>query len=90
MNFESSFKLTLRLVQMIGLVVLILHWVACVWNLIVVGEYDTRSVIWVPPMDLNAGVTDFFEDKTTKMQSYVISFYYAILMVTGNEMAPRT
>ena len=39
-------------------------------------------------MNLDAGVTDFYTSKP--LNRYTTVFYYAILMVIGNEMAPRT
>jgi len=41
-------------------------------------------------MDLNNGFTDFFAPFRTTLEQYVISVYYAILMVLGNEMGPKT
>lgn len=41
-------------------------------------------------MDLNNGYTYFFASFRTTGQQYIISVYYAILMVLGNEMGPKT
>jgi CRP-like cAMP-binding protein len=42
---------------------------------------------WLPPKDLDAGVTDFYDINT--FGKYTVVFYYAILLIVGNESAPR-
>lgn len=41
-------------------------------------------------MDLNNQYTEFFEPSRTITEQYIIVVYYAILMVLGNEMGPRS
>lgn len=41
----------------------------------------------MPPKDLDAQKTDFYQDSILK--KYTIVFYYAILTMVGNEIAPR-
>jgi len=44
--------------------------------------------VWVPPLDFLTGKTNlYWEDLTYK---YFLSMYYAVLMLGGNEMGPRT
>ena len=42
---------------------------------------------WLPPKDLDAGFTTFYD--ISRMEQYSVVFYYAILLIVGNEAAPR-
>lgn len=72
------------------MLMLIVHWYACIWYLIVNTQYQQDGVVWIPPMDLNNGETYFFDPIRTTGQQYIITIYYAILMVLGNEMGPKS
>jgi hypothetical protein len=54
--------------------------VACIWYLII-DDSD-----WIPPKDANFGETDFYE--VDIWEQYSIVFYYAILLLLGNEIVP--
>lgn len=43
---------------------------------------------WLPPKDLDAGETDFYE--IGNLRQYTVVFYYAILLIVGNESAPKS
>lgn len=43
---------------------------------------------WLPPKDLDAGETNFYD--ISKLRQYTVVFYYAILLIVGNESAPQT
>ena len=66
---------------------MLVHWIGCVWYLLVRNKNDG----WIPPKDLDKNgegteKTDFYEaDITTR---YFVVFYYAILTMVGNELAP--
>lgn len=71
---------------------LLVHWIACGWYLLI---RDRGS--WVPPKDLDYPSridnelwtkTDFY-DQDNEFK-YATVFYYAILTMVGNEIAPRT
>jgi len=47
-----------------------------------------RKSNWIPPKDLDSGETNFYEVSEGYQYSYV--FYYAILLLVGNESAPVT
>jgi len=49
-----------------------------------VGKKDT----WLPPKDLDAGITTFYD--IDKLQQYSVMFYYGLLMIFGNESAPMS
>ena len=84
-RMKSGFKVGFRIFQLIFLLVLLLHWLACVWFMSV-DLPGTRA--WIPPKDLDAGVTSFFDD--TIGTKYMICFYYATLLIVGNESGPTT
>ena len=79
----SLIKLGFRIFQLLAFLILLVHWVACLWYLIV-KEIDS----WVPPKDLDSGETDFYD--LSMWAKYSVVFYYAILLLVGNESAPRT
>jgi len=82
MKFKTGLKIGIRIVQLLFFLLLIVHWIGCLWYILV---RDTDS--WMPPKDLDAQETDFYQDSTLKKYSTV--FYYAILTMVGNEIAPR-
>ena len=43
---------------------------------------------WIPPKDQNQGYTDFY--KYDNLRQYTVVFYYAILLIVGNESCPLT
>lgn len=43
---------------------------------------------WVPPKDLDSGITNFYQ--ISNLRQYTVVFYYAILLIVGNESAPRS
>ena len=68
--------------QLLGFLLLLVHWVGCIWYILV------RNSHWVPPKDLDSGETNFYKVSLGYQYSYV--FYYAILLLVGNESAPVT
>lgn len=62
------------------MLLLIVHWVGCIW-FIIVDDSD-----WIPPRDTNYGETDFYD--VGMGEQYAIVFYYAILLLLGNEIVP--
>lgn len=81
MKFKSNLKIGFRVLQLLFFLLLLVHWIGCIW-FIMVQERDS----WMPPKDLDALFTDFYDkDRTGK---YMTVFYYAILSILGNESAP--
>lgn len=62
------------------MLLLIVHWVGCIWYLIIDGSS------WMPPYDANYGFTDFHE--LNMWRKYAIVFYYAILLLLGGDILP--
>ncbi len=82
MKFKSSVKLTFKIIQLLFFLLLLVHWIGCLWYMLV----DNRDS-WLPPKDLDAGFTTFYD--ISRMEQYSVVFYYAILLIVGNEAAPR-
>ena len=91
MNFKQGLKIGLMMVQLLSFLVMLVHWIGCVWYLMVRQEGD-----WVPPKDLDYEArdpdrlwtkTEFYDQDT--YSKYATVTYYAILTMMGNELAPR-
>lgn len=82
MKFKTGLKIGIRIVQLLFFLLLIVHWIGCIWYILVRDENS-----WMPPKDLDFQQTDFYTD--TMLKKYAIVFYYAILTMVGNEIAPR-
>jgi hypothetical protein len=90
LKFKSGFKMGLRMIQLLLGLLMLVHWIACFWYLLVQTEGD-----WVPPKDTDRpSTTDKFWSRTKFYQSstvdrYLTVFYYAILTMVGNDLYPR-
>jgi hypothetical protein len=82
LKVKQDVKVGFRIVQLLSFLLLLVHWVGCMWFIMI------RSGGWVPPKDLDAGETDFYNGDYGLKYSTV--FYYAILLLVGNEGAPVT
>ena len=78
------------LFQLLAFLVMIVHWIGCVWYLMI------RDGDWVPPKELDYPLqvpgdlyskSNFYEKPIA--ERYVTVFYYAVLTMMGNEIAPR-
>ena len=56
MKFKSSVKFGFKLFQLLFFLLLLVHWIGCSWYMLV----DARDS-WLPPKDLDAGETDFYD-----------------------------
>lgn len=83
MRFKQSLKIGFRIFQLLFFLLLLVHWIACILYMLVVSKNS-----WMPPKDLDAQETDFYEN--SQFKQYTIVFYYAILLIVGNESAPKT
>lgn len=66
---------------------MLVHWIGCIWYFLVRNKADG----WIPPKDLDKpgegiGKTDFYD--SSMASRYFVVFYYAILTMVGNELAP--
>lgn len=60
LKFKSTVKIGFRVIQLIFMFLLISHWIACVTYMII------KDLKWMPPKDVEAGVTTFYKDSMTK------------------------
>lgn len=81
MKFKSSLKIGFKMFQLLLFLLLLVHWIGCVWYMMVKSKDS-----WLPPKDLDAGETDFYD--LSNFRQYTVVFYYAILLIVGNESAP--
>ena len=80
---NKSFKLGIILVQLLFILILVIHWIACMWYL-TIGLEDS----WLPPKDADWDKTIIYEAST--VQKYIIFFYYSVLTLVTNELMPTT
>jgi len=59
MKFKSSLKIGFKMFQLLLFLLLLVHWIGCSWY-IMVRNRDS----WLPPKDLDAGETDFYDLNT--------------------------
>jgi len=50
MKFKQGFKIGMRIVQLLLFLLMLVHWIACIWYLLVKNPEDG----WLPPKDLDA------------------------------------
>jgi hypothetical protein len=60
MKLRSDFKIGFRIFQLLFFLLLLAHWIGCIWYLIV----NDAKKEWIPPFDLNNGETEFFNQST--------------------------
>ena len=82
MKFKTGLKIGIRILQLLFFLLMVVHWIACVWFLLVKSPDS-----WMPPKDLDKKKTNFYEIGI--IEQYVVCFYYSMLTMVGNELAPR-
>ena len=78
---NRSFKFGAKLIQLLFMLILVIHWIACLWYIV-----THRDDTWFPAKDLDAKYTIIFIG--TKFQAYVIFFYYSVLTLVSNDLLP--
>lgn len=79
------------------LFIIYLHLVACLWFFICEQNYkasleDDRYQAWVPPYDFYDGRDNYwvrYEKGGEEMFLYFVCLYYSVLVIGGNELAPK-
>jgi len=56
LKVRQDAKVGLRIAQLLCMVLLLVHWVACLWYMLIRDEGD-----WIPPKDLDSGTTEFYD-----------------------------
>ena len=86
LRMKPELKIGYRIFELLFLLVLLLHWLCCIWYM-AVDLPGTQE--WIPPKDLDAQETTFFTTDS-KTKQYLVCFYYATLLIVGNESGPNT
>jgi len=89
MKVNRSFKFSMKLIQLMFMLLLILHWISCFWYITVGGTSSSSKQLWIPAKDLDLERTLLF-NTTNYTEEYGLLFYYAVLTLVGNEMMPTT
>ena len=84
MKMKQSFKLGLRIFQTLFILILIDHWVACIWFMIVSSQEK-----WFPPTEHDRIIDNDFYNRTAREQ-YTNVLYYSVLLMVGNDALPTT
>lgn len=94
MNQPAEFKATVELFKMIFFLILWVHIVACIWWVVIQEHKDDLDVMgfslqWYMPVDfLNYPDALLLDESTDPLYQYLNMFYYALLCIGVNEMAP--
>lgn len=86
LSINETYKAMLKIVQLTFYLYLVNHILGCIWFWIV-----NQNKLWAPPFDwvvLPAINTNLYSYGTS--YEYWSCFYYAILIIAGNEIGPRT
>lgn len=78
---NKSFKFGAKLLQLLFMLLLIIHWIACLWHIV-----TTRELSWFPAKDLDARITIIFTG--TYVERYLIFFYYSVITLVSNDLLP--
>lgn len=64
MKFKTGLKIGIRIIQLLFFLLLIVHWIGCIWYMLVRDEGS-----WMPPNDLNFLETTFYTDSMVRQYS---------------------
>ena len=85
LNLNEGFRVGAKVLKIIIYLSLYLHIMGCVfWFLII----EDKSRTWMPPLDYVWVFTEIYEQKGPFQ--YLSAVYHSVLMLTGNDMGPRT
>lgn len=80
---NKSFKLSIILIQLLFILILVIHWIACLWKVVVQVNHS-----WNPPKDMDWSETEVYT--ASVMIRYNTFFYYSVLTLVSNELMPTT
>ena len=83
LNLQEDVKVWIKLAKLVFFLIMHVHVSGCCFFFLTNLEKK-----WRPPLDNIYETSSFFED--SMMTQYWISFYTAVLLLTGNEVSPRT
>ena len=82
LNLKTDIKIALELGKLIFYLILYIHCVGCLWFFIVRQDEE-----WIPPLDEFEGSTELYNKSA--IEQYIVSMYYSVLMLAGNDMLPQ-
>lgn len=82
LNLKSNIKMSLRLGKLIFFLILYLHLIGCFWFYLA-----RQDETWRPPLDEYSEDTQIYTDGP--YMQYLISIYYSVLLLAGNDMLPQ-
>jgi len=83
MKANKSVKLRMILIQLLFILLLLIHLIACIWAFII-----NIDKTWNPPKDLDWDSTDAYKGKS--FEKYIVFFYYSVLTLVTNELMPTS
>lgn len=83
MKVNASLKVGFRLVQLVFGLLLLVHWLTCIWFVLI---KDKEDHLWIPTKDIDFFHTQFYDH--TKWDQYNTIFYYQMLLIQGNDCCP--
>ena len=82
MKVNASLKVGFRLVQLVFGLLLLVHWLTCIWEVLI----RNKEKDWIPTKDIDFFYTDFFS--LSIWDQYNTIFYYQMLLIQGNDCCP--
>ena len=84
LKMNQTFKFGMKFLQLFLILIMVLHWVTCFWYYII-GINQS----WFPPKDIGKENLIIYNNDTW-FAPYILTFYYSLLGLVGNEMMPTT
>eukprot|EP00347_Sterkiella_histriomuscorum_P005402 403356751 len=81
MKFKQGLKVGIRIVQVLFFFFIFVHWIGCIWYLII-----NIDQVWVPNIIAGEDPTIFYNYST--WYQYSIVYYYSILLLVGSDILP--
>lgn len=82
MKVNASLKVGFRLVQLVFGLLLLVHWLTCIWEVLIRNKEHN----WIPTKDIDFFRTEFYNLST--LDKYNTIFYYQMLLIQGNDCCP--
>lgn len=79
---KQELKFSIKIGQLIFFILLTLHWINCLWYYV-----TDNNETWFPPKDLDFRHTDIYTAQHATR--YNIFYYYAVIILVGNEVLPK-
>lgn len=77
LKLKQNVKTGFRIILLLALLIIVVHWFGCMWFLTI------QRNMWMPPVQVDVYLT-----KIKLFEQYMYCFYYALVMILGNEAFP--